>query len=161
MLLEVARGKGLAAPPGGNDFCHVEDVATGVVLAADQAERGERFILGGEALSYREAFDLFARVTGGIAPLFTAPSVLVGAVGAFGTIWGGVSGREPDVNAGSALMSCMPHHFTDKKARERLGYTNRGARAAARDAWDWFVKFGYAKGRTRRAARQRPRLTRS
>jgi dihydroflavonol-4-reductase len=151
MLLEVARGKALAAPPGGNDFCHVQDVARGVIAAAQQGESGEHFILGGEALSYREAFELFARVTGGTRPRFTAPRPLVMLVGLAGTLWSypRSPSREPDVNSGSARLSCLPHHFTDRKARERLGYSNRGAEAAAKDAWEWFVKHGYARGFTR------------
>jgi dihydroflavonol-4-reductase len=144
MLLEVARGKAVAAPPGGNDFCHVEDVAQGVRAAGERAERGEHFILGGDALTYREAFDLFARVTGAVRPLLTAPGPLVLLAGLAGDLVGLLSGREPDVNSASALMSTLPHHFADRKARERLGYANRGAEAAAKDAWEWFLEHGYA-----------------
>lgn len=149
MLLQVARGKALVAPPGGNDFCHVEDVASGTLAAAEHGAPGERFILGGEALSYREAFDLFARVTGARPPRLTAPTPLVRLAGVAGDVWGALAGREPDVNSASALMSCLPHHFTDLKARTVLGYAPRPAEAAARDAWDWFRAHGYARGSRR------------
>jgi len=148
MLLGVARGLGVVAPPGGNDFCHVEDVAAGVLAAGERGARGERFILGGEALDYHEAFELFARVTGGPRPLFTASAPLARATGRLGDLWAALSGREPDVNSASALMGCLPHHFKDRKAREVLGYRSRPAEEAASDAWRWLVEHGYT-GRRR------------
>jgi dihydroflavonol-4-reductase len=143
LLLAVARGRGVVAPPGGNDFCHVEDVARGVLLAAEKGVNGERYVLGGEALSYREAFELFARVTGARAPRFTAPAPLVRMAGLAGDLWGLLRRREGDLNSATALMSCLPHHFTDRKARERLGYAARPAAEAAKDAWQWFKAYGY------------------
>jgi dihydroflavonol-4-reductase len=144
LLLAVARGAAVAAPPGGNDFCHVEDVARGVLAAAERGVIGERYILGGEALNYREAFELFARVTGGRPPRFTASRRMTRLAGRLGDVLGFLRRREPDVNSGTALLSCLPHHFTDRKARERLGYASRPAEAAARDAWEWFKAYGYA-----------------
>lgn len=144
MLLEVARGGALLAPGGGNDFCHAEDVALGLLAAAERGIPGRRYILGGEALSYREAWGLFARITGGRAPLGTAPDVLVRAVGWGGTLLGHLTGREPAVNAAAAAVSLLPHHFTSRRAEEELGYRWRPAEEAARDAWDWFRAHGYA-----------------
>ena len=147
MLLAATRGKTLVAPPGGNDFAHAGDAAAGALAAAERGRAGERYVLGGEALSYREAFDLFARVTGGTRPLFTAPGAAVRAAGLAGDLWGLVRGREPELNSGSALLSCLPHHFTDEKARRELGYRSRSAETAARDAWEWFLAHGYARAR--------------
>lgn len=143
MLLEVARGGGLLAPGGGNDFCHAEDVAAGLLAAAERGATGRRYILGGEALSYLEAWRLFARVTGGQAPVGTAPDILVKAVGWGGTLLGRLTGREPAVNAGATAVSLLPHHFSSRRAEEELGYRWRPAEEAARDAWEWFQSHGY------------------
>jgi dihydroflavonol-4-reductase len=142
MLLEIARGASRLAPPGGNDFAHAEDVARGILAAADRGRSGERYILGGEALSYREAFELFARITGGPRPLLTVPGPLVTGAGGFVS---GISrlGLEPLFNRGSALLSILPHHFDDGKARRELGYDSRSARVAAEDAWRWLKSSGY------------------
>jgi nucleoside-diphosphate-sugar epimerase len=51
MILEVARGYALLAPPGGNDFADVRDVAAGILKAAERGKRGRRYILGGERVS--------------------------------------------------------------------------------------------------------------
>ena len=145
LLLAAARGKTLVAAPGGNDFAHAEDVAAGTLAAAERGRTGDRYVLGGEPLSYREALELFARVTGGPRPLFTAPAPLVMAGGLAGDLWGALRGREPELNSGIARLSCLPHHFSDRRAREELGYRSRPAEAAARDAWCWFLEHGYAR----------------
>ena len=146
MLLAVARGRGRVAPPGGNDVCHAVDVADGCIAAAERGRSGEAYLLGGEALTYREAFALFAEVTGGPPPLLTAPAPLVRAAGRMASGVGRLLGRETDLNAASAALGCLPHHVDDVRARDELGYANRGARAAAEDAWAWFVERGYAQG---------------
>jgi dihydroflavonol-4-reductase len=74
MLLEVGAGKGLFAPPGGNDFVDVRDVAIGILAAAEAGRTGRRYILGGHALSYLDAWRIFARVAGRMQPLGLAPS---------------------------------------------------------------------------------------
>jgi dihydroflavonol-4-reductase len=115
------------------------------VRAAERGRRGERYILGGDALSYREAFAAFAEVTGGVRPIATVPSALVRSVGWAGTAIGWLTGREPPLNAASASLGCLPHHFDDAKARRELGYRSRSPQVAARDAWSWLLKNGYFK----------------
>lgn len=138
LLRAIARGEGRLAPPGGNDFCHAGDLARGIVAAAARGRTGERYILGGEALGYREAFALFAEITGGPPPLATVPAPVARAAGRVAGILGALVGHEPRLNAASAALGCMPHHFDDRKARAELGYASRPAAAAAREAWDWF-----------------------
>ncbi|MBL9122789.1 MAG: NAD-dependent epimerase/dehydratase family protein [Planctomycetaceae bacterium] len=144
MLLAVAKGSGLFAPPGGNDFCDVRDVVEGILAAFERGQPGRRYILGGDALSYFEAWTLFAEVTGGRKPLRTIPAWVTKLGGRGGTLWGNITGREPDINTASAAMAAMPHHFSSRRAQEELGYTSRGAAAAARAAWEWFQAHGYA-----------------
>lgn len=144
MLLAVARGAGLLAPPGGNDFCDVRDVVAGILAAFERGQSGRRYILGGDALTYLEAWTLFSQVTGGRRPLGSVPAWVTKIGGRAGTAWGRVSGREPDVNTAATAMAVMPHHFSSRRAQQELGYESRGAEAAARAAWEWFQAHGYA-----------------
>lgn len=144
MLLAVARGAGWFAPPGGNDFCDVRDVTSGILAAFERGQSGRRYILGGDSLSYFEAFTLFARVTQGRAPLRTVPAWMAHLGGRAGSLWGRISGREPDVNTAATAMAGMPHHFSSRRAEAELGYSSRGAETAARDAWAWFQTHGYS-----------------
>jgi dihydroflavonol-4-reductase len=63
MLLEVGAGRGLFAPPGSNDFVDVRDVAQGILAAMSRGQTGRRYILGGQALSYLDAWRIFASVS--------------------------------------------------------------------------------------------------
>lgn len=143
MLLAVARGQGLAAPPGGNDFCDVREVAAGILAAAEKGVAGRRYILGGEPLSYYEAWTLFAEITGRRAPLRVMRGPVVRALGAMGSAWGKLTGREPDLNAAAAAIATMEHHFSAARAVRELGYQVRSTREAATAAWEWFLMHGY------------------
>src|SRR5262245_1219143 len=64
MILEVAAGKAVGYPAGGNNFVFVEDVAAAMITAAERGRRAECYILGGADLTYREIFTLIADVLG-------------------------------------------------------------------------------------------------
>ena len=155
MLLEVGAGKGLFAPPGGNDFVDVRDVATGVLAALEKGRVGRRYILGGHGLSYLDAWRVMARVTGRMQPLGLAPRPFVRLAGWLGDLKAAVSGREGDVNSAATTMSMLDHNFSCQRAREELGYSFRPLEDTVQDAWDWFVARGYAG-----EARQRTALAR-
>lgn len=147
MLLQVAAGKGIFAPRGGNDFCDVRDVAAGILAAAELGVTGQRYILGGEAMSYLNAWRMMAQVTGGRRPLCKAGPLAIRAAGAWGDLCGRLTGREPEVNSAATRMSALFHHFSYTRAAEDLGYSPRPARQAAEAAWSWFIEHGYARPR--------------
>ncbi len=145
MLLEVGSGKGLLAPPGANDFVDVRDVVSGIEAAIERGQTGRRYILGGHALSYLEAWQVFAEVTGRRPPLGNAPPAAVRVAGWFGDLAGMVLKREPPVNSAAASMSMLPHNFSCQRAIDELGYQFRPFETTAADAWAWFCDHGYAQ----------------
>ncbi|MBM4021792.1 MAG: NAD-dependent epimerase/dehydratase family protein [Planctomycetes bacterium] len=155
MLLEVATGKGLFAPPGGNDFVDVRDVAAGILAALERGVTGRRYILGGHGLKYLDAWGVMARVTGRMQPLGLAPRPFVSLAGWAGDLAALIRGREGDVNSAATTMSMLDHNFSCQRAREELGYSFRPIEDAVRDAWHWFLAHGYAS-----EARRRPALAR-
>lgn len=155
MLLEVGAGRGLFAPPGSNDFVDVRDVAQGILSAMTRGRVGRRYILGGQPLSYLDAWRVFARVSGRMQPLGIAPPPFVHVAGWCGDVAGLFTRREPTVNSAATGMSMLPHNFSSARAETELGYTRRSFETAAQDAWDWFVTHGYV-----RSLRPRPALAR-
>ncbi len=143
MLLAVARGQGRFAPPGGNDFCDVREVAAGILAAADKGALGRRYILSGESLSYLEAWRMLAQVTGGPPPIKRIRKWLVCTFGALGSLYGRVSGKEPDLNSAAAAISTLNRHFSSQRAIDELGFRVLPARQAAEAAWAWFKEHGY------------------
>ncbi len=155
MLLEVGAGKGLFAPPGGNDFVDVRDVAAGILAAAERGQTGRRYILGGHGLSYLDAWRVMARVTGRMQPLGIAPRPFVRFAGWCGDLAALVRHREPDVNSAATTMSMLNHNFSCQRARDELGYDFRPLEDTVQDAWGWFVARGYAG-----SLKERPELAR-
>jgi len=151
MLLEVAAGRGLFAPPGSNDFVDVRDVATGILAALDRGQTGRRYILGGHRLSYLDAWRVFARAAGRMQPLGIAPRPIVHAAGMLGDVAGLFRGREPDVNSAATRMSMLDHNFTSRRAEQELGYHVRPFEETVDQAWAWFVERGYAQPARSRA----------
>ncbi|MFM8291708.1 MAG: NAD-dependent epimerase/dehydratase family protein [Planctomycetia bacterium] len=155
MLLEIGAGKGLFAPPGGNDFVDVRDVAAGIMAAIERGRTGCRYILGGHSLSYLEAWRVFARVTGRMPPLGVAPPAAVRLAGLVGDTVSLFTRRERPVNSAAAAMSMLPHNFSSRRAATELGYAYRPFESTVQDAWSWFLDRGYA-----RAVRARTALAR-
>jgi len=145
MLLEVAAGRGLFAPPGSNDFADVRDVAAGILSAMTLGVTGRRYILGGHPLSYGDAWRIFAKVTGRRPPLRDAPPRIVKVAGRFGDLLATVTGREGPVNSAATAMSMLRHNFRFDRARSDLNYAVRPIERTVADTWDWFLAHGYAK----------------
>lgn len=145
MLLEVASGKGLFAPPGANDFADVRDVAAGILSAAALGQTGRRYILGGHPLSYLEAWRIFARVSGRRPPLGEAPRGIVNIAGRVGDLLAALTGSEGPVNSAATGMSMLRHNFQCGRAKAELAYAVRPLEETVEDTWKWFVGHGYAK----------------
>jgi dihydroflavonol-4-reductase len=139
LLIKIAKRKLPGSTPGTNDFVDVRDVARGMILAAGKGARGERYILGGEQLGYREAFDRFAKVAGVAPPRFSLPRPLALAFGYGGDAWHKLSGKEPLVNSTQVRYAfSRDFAFTSAKAERVLGYQHGPIEPAVRDALAWF-----------------------
>jgi dihydroflavonol-4-reductase len=145
VLLKIATGWALLAPPGANSYCDVRDVATGILAALERGRSGQRYVLAGLTLSYREAIKLFARIVGTRPPIRTARNVTVNLVGRVGDLFTKITGRESDVNSAATSMSILPKNFSSARAQKELGYKTRDVEQSASDAWAWFQKHGYVK----------------
>ena len=144
MLLEVATGWAKRAPPGGNDFCDVRDVAAGIIAALDRGQTGRLYILGGEPMSFLEAWTLLARITRVKPPTRNMYPHGLWIWGHGGDVWGKLTGREPALNSAAVAMARHEHHYSYARARDELGYHPRPAAEAAEAAWAWFREHGYA-----------------
>ena len=105
--------------PGGLSIVGVSDVVDGLLLAAERGKRGERYILGGENLTYRQAVARIANAADGTPARIQVPATAVRAAG-------------PVAEAASAVADVRMFPFDRQMARlatERLFYTSRKAQA--------------------------------
>ncbi len=130
-------------PSGGNNFCDVRDVVAGILAAAERGQPGRRYILAGYNLSYLEAWQVFAEVTGGRRPWGRMGPGIRFAVGRGADLWGRVTGREPDVNSAALASASLPHFYTAARAQRELDFRPRPFRETVETAWNWFRQHGY------------------
>ena len=145
MLLEVAAGRGLLAPPGSQHFGDARDIAAGIVAAMVKGSPGRRYILGGHHLRFFDAWTLFAEVAGCRPPRGEAPLRVVRFAGRVGDLIAGCVGREGPLNSAAASMSLLCQHYSSDRAIAELGYSIRPLAESVEAAWQWFVDNGYAK----------------
>ncbi len=143
MLLSVARGWGLWVPTGGNCFCDVRDVTSGILAALERGQAGRNYILGGHILSYRQAWRIFAEVSGGTPPVFPIGPLIRYGAGYVGDLVGKLTGKEPIVNSAATAIASRKRNFSSARAESELGYKVRPLRESAADAWAWFRANGY------------------
>ena len=124
-----------AVVDGGTNIVHVEDVATGHLLAAERGEPGERYILGGANLGWVELIDRIASLSGVHQPLVVLPTEAAAVARAQSAV--GLPG--PIAPEGILLMA-QNWRASSRKARRELGYRARPLEATLRETIDWYLE---------------------
>jgi len=117
------------------NFADVTDAAEGHLLAADKGEPGERYILGGENLTWPQLIDRVADVSGHRHPVLVMPPE---------------AARVAQIREALKLPSAMPAEgfglmskdwrFSSEKAKRELGYSARPIDETIRDTVDWYAE---------------------
>jgi dihydroflavonol-4-reductase len=123
---------------------HVDDLATGHLLALEKGVQGRSYICGGDNISMATLLEILSNVTGLPGAQRQFPAVLPMIAGRLSQfIEGQVLGREPRVPLEAAQMAATTMTFDDTRARSELGYTSRPAASALYDSARWFVANNY------------------
>ncbi|MEJ7876365.1 MAG: NAD-dependent epimerase/dehydratase family protein [Solirubrobacterales bacterium] len=112
-------------PDLGLNMVHVEDVATGVLLALDRGDIGESYVLGGEMTTMRGLMDTVAKVTGKREPLGNVPTGLLKAIAPAGPLLGKLMGQPPNMRELISSSDGVTFWASSDKAKAKLGYAPR------------------------------------
>jgi dihydroflavonol-4-reductase len=129
---------------GGINVVDVEDVALGHVGAMEQGLVGERYLLGGENLTFSQLFETLCDLTGLAEPTAPKSKGLMKLAGKLFEINARLRGGEPRIT--SRLANDYVDTFsyiTSKKAETAFGYRHRPAREALARSVRWFLAHGY------------------
>ncbi len=143
MMLAIAKSPVPFAPAGGCCVADVRDVADGIISAIAHGQTGQRYILGGENMSYLDLWRIMAHVMERRGPRRKLPDWLATMVGKSGDLVGKLRQSETQLNSAATQMGQMFHYYNSDKAKRELGYRIGSVEDALRDAWDWFVTNGY------------------
>lgn len=143
----VASGKLRFYPgKGGMNIVDVDDVVARMIAAMQRGRIGERYILGGENLFFRDLFDLITELAGQPKPIGTIPFPLLWTVAALSEVISRVTGRRSGISRDMARIAHLPHFVSSEKAIRELGYRYRSAREVIKRSLEWLVHEGYLDG---------------
>ncbi len=139
---------------GGINVVDVEDVANGHVLAMERGGVGERFVLGGENLTFSQLFETLCDLTGLAEPSAPKSKGLMTLAGTLFELNARFRGGEPRITSRIARDYADSYSWlSSAKAETALGYSHRPAREALARSVRWFLANGYlstkAAGRVR------------
>ncbi|MFT6583088.1 MAG: dihydroflavonol-4-reductase [Alphaproteobacteria bacterium] len=139
MVIEAAMGRIPAYLDTGLNVVHVEDVATGHLLAHRLGEIGEKYVLGGRNMTLSEILNEIAVLSGHKPPTIKLPHALVMPVAMVVEGWARLTGGgEPFVTIDAVRMAKKRMFYSTAKAERELGYAPRPPEEGLRDALDWF-----------------------
>ncbi|MGH2627033.1 MAG: NAD-dependent epimerase/dehydratase family protein [Anaerolineales bacterium] len=137
LVIEMARGWARVWTDGGANYVHIDDVVRGHMAAMQRGLPGERYILGGENLTHREAFAILSQITGRPPPRIRIPGALIEPAATAVDLLGPLFRLPIDGN----LLRLSRYFFfcdTTKSRRDLDLPPPRPFRQAAQEAYDWY-----------------------
>lgn len=147
MLLDIRDGKMPICPPGGNGVCDADAVAKAHIAAAERGASGQRYIVAGMNVRFKEIFETVADVVGGKAPSLYAPAGLAHAVGKTFDAISIFTKKEPDITFDKAFWSSCKNYYSSKKAQDQLGFEIVPIRVSIEKCYNWYLKQGIMRPR--------------
>ncbi len=109
-------------PAGGVMFSDIEDVVAACISSLTKGEAGQRYVIGSENLSFKDAGEMLARVLNGRKPCFQIPGWLSEAAGVFCESVFPAFKKKPALTWQVAWLSQQNIFFSSDKAIKELGY---------------------------------------
>ncbi|MDX9811836.1 MAG: SDR family oxidoreductase [Bacteroidales bacterium] len=127
-------------PGDGNsvgNYVYIDDVVNGHILAAVKGRPGDRYILGGENLSFRELFSSIGAVTGKKRLILPLPFPVMRSVVAVNTFLTGLTGMPPLITRDWLDKYMNNWIMSSDKAVTELGYTVTPFKEGVADTIKW------------------------
>ena len=128
--------------PRGIGAVHIDDVVQGMLAALEKGKTGERYLLVGENLTYRELTQMAAHILEKKPPRQKIPSVLLKVAAFFLDRICSPFGKAPPITPAMAQLSSMKLYFSNEKAKRELGMAFRPLQTAIREAIEWYRSEG-------------------
>ena len=126
VLQMIYRGKLPLCPVGGTGFVDVRDVIAAHIAAWQKGETGERYIIVGESLTFRELFARIAALPGSHAkPPLMVEGALGITAGAAGDLWSLLTGRPSFISIESIRQASRLTVYSNQRSVQELGITYR------------------------------------
>ncbi|MGH7818527.1 MAG: NAD-dependent epimerase/dehydratase family protein, partial [Candidatus Binatia bacterium] len=144
---------------GGFGVVDVDDVARGAILGMENGRAGERYIVSGENVSVKRAFELVAEFTGLKPPSIKLPTPVLRVVAGVMELGAKVTGTRPMLDRSQVDEFAGKYgYFDSSKAKRELGYTWLSARETIRRTVAWTIDHGFVTEKRRSLLKPHPEL---
>lgn len=129
---------------GGFNIVDVDDVAVGHVLAMEGGRVGERYILGGENVTFEQLFSTLSDLTGLATPGGRLGPLALGVIALFLELYAQWTGQPPPITRRTVKNRVNQYLWVSSdKAQRDLGYRARSLKETLDRAIRWFLRNGY------------------
>ncbi|MFH1419134.1 MAG: NAD-dependent epimerase/dehydratase family protein [Planctomycetota bacterium] len=142
LVRQVAQARIMPAPPGGSNVVDLDDIVDGIIVAAENGKPGERYILGGENIPFREIIERIASVVGRrpiLVPLPAAAKTPMMAAAWFVQRVTGSRLLTPQIIGDTFAYK----YYSSRRAEEELGWrASRDFTTTLASAWAYYRREG-------------------
>jgi nucleoside-diphosphate-sugar epimerase len=142
MIAGYYRGTWKIIPGNGRkigNYVFIDDVVYGHLLAARKGRPGERYILGGQNISFDELFQILERVTGKSHRMFHLPVSIMTLAAKLMELQTPVTGIPPLITAAWVKKYLNHWSLTSDKAIRELGYQITPFEEGAHRTIEWII----------------------
>lgn len=136
-------------------YAHVDDIATGHILAAERGRPGESYILAGPAIPLGELLDFWAYLTGKRAPLVRIPAAWVRPFAPLMGLINNFVPLPPTFSQEAINSLSVTYTARSDKARRELGWETRPLQTGMLDTFAWIAETNAQKAIERQPQRER------
>jgi dihydroflavonol-4-reductase len=135
----IQQNQGFFAASGGTNCVSVNDVVDGHILAMQKGKPGEKYVLGGENLSYKALFELIGQVLDlKFHPVIELPDAITIAAAQLNEWWFQFKGGKTNLIPESARVGGLKLFYSSAKAQRELGYQIQPVRNAIQEAIQFY-----------------------
>jgi nucleoside-diphosphate-sugar epimerase len=105
-----------------SNYVFIDDAVKGHILAMQKGISGEKYIIGGENVSYTDFFDALRNITGTYGRVIAVPKFIALAIGWLNLVKGNITGKDPFFTHKEAKLIYFNRAFSSRKAHTQFGY---------------------------------------
>jgi nucleoside-diphosphate-sugar epimerase len=140
LMKRYREGKWRFAPGNGKsigNYAFIEDVVLGHIAAMEKGKAGERYILGGENISYNDFFGLCGEISGKKRALIKVPLFLILGISNMAVFFARTVGLRPAIAPQLVRKIHQSWEVSSAKAVTEIGYQITPFETAVKITFDW------------------------
>lgn len=119
------------------NYVYIDDVVHGHVLAAQKGRAGERYILGGENLTFNQLFEVISHVTGSKRHMVHLPLPVMTIVSKIMVWQNSITGIPPAITPDFVKKYMVHWSLSSEKAISELGYSITPFETGVKETIEW------------------------